>query len=170
MKKTLKKIAKKALAKLPDEKSFRFNTSINKSTGMIARSLKEFMDDLKKVNLSSIEFHVSRGDFSNWISDSLKDSVLARNLKRLKNLKGEQLRKRIVQTVESRYVALSKSLQSTKAKIKKTKAKIKKVTKKRVKKTTKKKPKKVSKKKKVKTKKKVKRKKKAKKKVKRKKR
>ena len=144
MKKTLKKIAKKALAKLPDEKSFRFNTSINKPTGMVARSLKEFMDDLKKVNLSSIEFHVSRGDFSNWISDSLKDSVLARNLKRLKNLKGEQLRKRMIQTVESRYVALSKSLQSTKAKIKK-------VTKKKMKKMPKKKkPKKVSKKKKVK--------------------
>jgi len=143
MKKTLKKIAKKALAKLPDEKSFRFNTS-NSSTGMVARSLKEFMDDLKKVNLSSIEFHVSRGDFSNWISDSLKDSVLARNLKRLKNLKGEQLRKRMIQTVESRYVALSKSLQSTKAKIKK-------VTKKKMKKMPKKKkPKKVSKKKKVK--------------------
>jgi len=155
MKKTLKKIAKKALAKLPDEKSFRFNTSINKPTGMIARSLKEFMDDLKKVNLSSIEFHVSRGDFSNWISDSLKDSVLARNLKRLKNLKGEQLRKRMIQIVESRYIALSKSLQSTKAKIKKTKVKIKKVTKKKMKKKTKKKkPKKVSKKKKVKRKKK----------------
>lgn len=132
MKKTLKKIAKKALAKLPDEKSFRFNTSLNNPTGMIARSLKEFINDLKKVNLSSIEFHKSRGDFSKWVSGSLKDNVLANNLKKLKNLKGEKLRKRLIQTVESRYKALNKSLQSTKVKIKK-------VTKKRVKKMPKKK-------------------------------
>jgi len=128
MKKNLKDIAKKALSKLPDEKSFRFNAGINNPTGVIASSLKDFIDDLKKVNVTSIEFHASRGDFSKWISNSLKDNVLAKNLNKLKNLKGEKLRKKVIETVENRYKALNESLKSTEVMVKKAaKIKIKKV-------------------------------------------
>ena len=82
-------MTKKILAKLPDEKSFRFYTNINNPTGKMARSLEEFIDNIKKIDLSSLEFHASRGDFSNWISDTLNDNALARNLKKIRGLKGE---------------------------------------------------------------------------------
>lgn len=68
------------------------------------------MGALKKVELTSIQFHMSRGDFSNWISDSLKDKLLAKNLASVKNLKGEVLRKTILKRVENRYDALKKAL------------------------------------------------------------
>ena len=124
MKKKLQNVTKKVLAKLPDEKSFRFYTSINNPTGKIARSLEEFVDNIKKIDLPSIEFHKSRGDFSNWVSDTLKDNVLARNLKKIRGLKGEKLRKKLIQTVETRLSDL-KSLKPKpkKTKVKKTKTK-----------------------------------------------
>jgi hypothetical protein len=129
---------------LPDEKSFRFYTGINNPTGEISKSLKDFMNDIKKVNINSIEFHNMRGDFSNWISDSLKDNILANNLNKLKNFKGEKLRDQIIKTVGDRYKALSESLIPPKPKKKKiVRKKVKKKPKKKKsKKSRKKKPKK----------------------------
>jgi hypothetical protein len=144
MKKKLENMRKKVLAKLPDEKSFRFYNNLNNPTGKMARSLEEFIENIKNINLSSLEFHTARGDFSNWISDSLKDNALAKNLEKLKGIKGEQLRKKMVQTVNDRYKALTKPIKVTKKKVKK---KVKKVKKKTVKKAKKKKTKKRSKKK-----------------------
>lgn len=106
----LANIAKKTLITLPNEKSFRFYLGINRPTSIMANSLGSFIDALKKVELTSIQFHVSRGDFSNWISGSLKDKFLAKNLASAKNLHGEALRKTILKRVESRYNTLKKAL------------------------------------------------------------
>ena len=102
--------AKTALVALPNEKGFYFYTDFNKPTGLVARSLQEFISVLKKVDSKSIEFHTKRKDFSNWISVVLKDKYLATNLANMHNLNGEELRKKIIEKVESRYNALSKAL------------------------------------------------------------
>ena len=106
----LANIAKTALVALPNEKGFYFYTDFNKPTGLVARSMQEFISVLKKVDLKSIEFHTKRKDFSNWISADLKDKYLAANLANMKNFNGEELRKKIIEKVESRYSALSKAV------------------------------------------------------------
>lgn len=103
-------VAKRTLITLPNDKGFRFYLGINRPTNIMANSLESFKDALKKVELSSIQFHASRRDFSNWISNSLKDKLLARNLASLKNLHGEALRKTIISRVEKRYNSLKKAL------------------------------------------------------------
>ena len=103
-------VAKTALVALPNEKGFYFYTDFNRPTGLVARSLQEFISVLKKVDSKSIEFHTKRKDFSNWISNALKDKYLATNLANMHNLNGEELRKKMIETVESRYNALSKAL------------------------------------------------------------
>jgi len=106
----LANVAKTALVALPNEKGFYFYTDFNRPTGLVARSLQEFISVLKKVDLKSIEFHTKRKDFSNWISNALKDKYLATNLANMHNLNGENLRKKMIEKVESRYNALSKAL------------------------------------------------------------
>ena len=107
----LANIARKTLITLPNEKSFRFYLGINKPTNIFANSLESFKDALKKIELTSIRFHSSRGDFSKWVSGSLNDKFLAKNLATIKNLNGEVLRKTIIHRVENRYNTLKKALQ-----------------------------------------------------------
>ena len=106
----LANIAKSALVTLPNERGFNFYTDFNRSTGVVARNLPEFISALKKVNLASIEFHTKRKDFSKWISKTLKDKALANYLARMSKLNGESLRKKILERVESRYKTLMKAV------------------------------------------------------------
>jgi len=106
----LANIAKSALVTLPNEKSFSFYRDFNRPAGVVARNLQEFISALKRVDLASIEFHTKRKDFSKWISNTLKDKALANYLSDMKNLNGENLRKKIVERVESRYKTLSKAV------------------------------------------------------------
>jgi len=106
----LANIAKKTLVNLPNEKSFRFYLGLDRPTAIAANNLASFIDALKKVELASIQFHMSRGDFSKWLSNSLNDKLLAKNIASLKKLNGEALRKTIISRVENRYNSLKKSL------------------------------------------------------------
>jgi hypothetical protein len=108
----LANIAKRTLITLPNEKSFKFYMGINRPTNIMANSLESLIQALKKVELPSIQFHVSRGDFSNWVSGALNDKVLAGNLASLKKLHGEPLRKTIISRVENRYNSLKKALKN----------------------------------------------------------
>ena len=103
-------VAKSALVNLSNEMGFYFYTDFNRPLGVFARSLQEFISALKRVDIKSIEFHAKRKDFSNWISNTLKDKYLATNLTNMSNLHGEELRKKIIETVESRYNNLAKAL------------------------------------------------------------
>ncbi|MEM2447178.1 MAG: DUF5752 family protein [Candidatus Bathyarchaeia archaeon] len=73
-------------------------------TGVMAWSLKGIVNALKKVELKSLEFHCSRGDFENWAKHSLCDEVLAKALRRVRlaNLKGQNLRKTLIEVFQTR--------------------------------------------------------------------
>jgi len=85
-------------------------------TGIYATSLGQFSQLLKKVELKSIEFHMKRKDFENWVR-SLGDQALVLQLAKLraKNLSGENLRKEVSTIVERRLDKLRGELQHEKS-------------------------------------------------------
>ena len=92
----------KAQAPVADGLEFRFYTAVGQSTGALARSLKEFYETIKTIDAASLEFHLYREDFTNWVEAVVKDEVLATELENVRQseLKGESLRKRIVSVIE----------------------------------------------------------------------
>jgi predicted transcriptional regulator len=95
----------KAIAPLPKETAFHFYTDIGQPTGFSAESLKELYEIIKRVAVGSVEFHLYRGDFENWIKAVFKDAALADDLASLKNanVKGEDLRKEIITAISEKY-------------------------------------------------------------------
>jgi predicted heme/steroid binding protein len=92
------------------DKIFYFYEGISKYTGKNAASLKEFGEKVKEVNEKSLEFHLQRRDFENWISGGLKEDELAKQVSEIResNTKGRELRERL-------YLVISRRLeQSTK--------------------------------------------------------
>jgi predicted transcriptional regulator len=96
------------MSSVPVEKAFHFYYDINQYSGVYADSLKEFVDKIQKVDLKSIEFHLSRKDFENWIR-SLGDLELSKKMEllRMAQLSGENLRKQVYETVRSRCEELA---------------------------------------------------------------
>jgi len=82
-------------------------------TGALSWSLKGFVKALRTVDVKALEFHNRRGDFEPWAENSLKDKALARDLgeARASRLKGEPLRKALVEVTEKRFTELSKQVQ-----------------------------------------------------------
>lgn len=68
-----------------------------------ASNLGSFYDVSGDIDVRSVEFHMSRGDFEKWIK-SLEDDALARDVAKLrkKGLSGENLRTRLRDTVSKR--------------------------------------------------------------------
>ena len=95
----------KAIAPLPKETAFHFYTDIGQPTGFSAESLKELYEIIKRVAVGSVEFHLYRGDFENWIKAVFKDAALADEFASLKsaNVKGEDLRKEIITAIAEKY-------------------------------------------------------------------
>jgi predicted transcriptional regulator len=94
--------------------AFHFYIAIGHSTGQVAKSLAEFCDFLKTVDVRSIEFHLPRGDFEKWIKEVLSDIDLSTKIAEIKKLglKGEELRKKLYETVKARYDELSRIVQA----------------------------------------------------------
>jgi alpha-amylase len=94
---------------------FLFYTDIGKEfyTGTMAWSLKGFVKALKEVTTKAIEFHVDNGDFESWAQSSLKDQELAAQIRAAKTsgIKGEKLRKTIVEAATKRFKTQSKEMQ-----------------------------------------------------------
>ena len=105
-----KEKAVRILAYLPMEKSFHFYADVGKPLNIHAASLGDFSDKIQKVDLSSIEFHINRGDFEAWFA-GLGDAELARKtlLIREEKMTGEQLRKKLYEIVKNRCDLLSKT-------------------------------------------------------------
>lgn len=99
----------KTLRNLPREQSFYFFTSTGNYTGESAVSLEEFAKKILQINVKSIEFHLYRGDFEKWITETLEDNTLADKIKNLKELKpiGIDLRDRL-------YLIISKHCENLK--------------------------------------------------------
>ena len=95
----------KAIAPVPKDMAFHFYMGIGQPTGFSAESLKELYEIIKRVAVGSVEFHLYRGDFENWIKAAFKDAALAEELATLKdaNVKGEELRKEIVTAIAAKY-------------------------------------------------------------------
>jgi DNA-binding Lrp family transcriptional regulator len=95
----------KAITPVPKEAAFHFYMEIGQPTGFSAESLKDFYEIIKRVAAESLEFHLYREDFENWIKSAFEDKALANNLAGLRtaNSKGEDLRKRILLAIAEEY-------------------------------------------------------------------
>ena len=94
---------------VPREKAFYFYNDIGNYTGKSAASLKEFAENVEAVDAKSLAFHLQRRDFENWITEVLKDEMLAKQVRdelRATNSKGEDLRKRLHSIVTARLEQL----------------------------------------------------------------
>jgi len=96
------------LRELPKEEAFHFYTGIDQYVGVYATSLNDFCDKIQSVNVKSVEFHAPRRDFELWL-DSLGDLKLAKimGMIRRAGLSGENLRKRVYESVRSRCEELT---------------------------------------------------------------
>jgi len=104
-----KDMAMKVLSPILPQSAFYFYTDVGAPTGKAAASLEEFCNQLKTIGVTSIEFHMGRGDFENWVKNVLGDMELAARLERIKilSLSGEELRTKVYDEVRTRYDALS---------------------------------------------------------------
>ena len=108
--KILRNVASNVLRSVPPQNAFYFYRAIGVPTGAAARNLPDFLGILNTIDLTSLQFHLARGDFENWVI-MLGDNTLARQLAGLKEKKvrGEDLRLQIVGIVKARVDTLQKS-------------------------------------------------------------
>jgi predicted transcriptional regulator len=94
-----------AFTPVPKDAAFHFYTAIGQPTGFSAESLKDFYEIVKRVAVESLEFHLYREDFENWIKTVFKDAALADELANMKNsqLKGKDLRKEILKAIAAKF-------------------------------------------------------------------
>lgn len=97
--------ALRAFTTFVSEMSFHFYLGVDKPLGFSAQSLMEFYRFTKQVTADSLEFHLYRGDFENWLNEVCRDSELAASIGNLKSeeLKGETLRAAILKAIDARY-------------------------------------------------------------------
>jgi predicted transcriptional regulator len=95
----------KAITPVSKDTMFHFYTKVGQPTGFSAASLKDFYEIVKRIAAESLEFHLYRGDFENWIKTALENAPLADELASLKsaNLKGEELRQKLLKTIVASY-------------------------------------------------------------------
>ncbi len=108
------RIALKELSPVPQENTFFFNVAVGQHTGFSARSFQEFLEILGKVDVGSLEFHVSRGDFENWLVVVFGDTELANAFKKAgeSKLSGANLRKVLQAATAARFGKFEKLLAS----------------------------------------------------------
>jgi predicted transcriptional regulator len=97
--------ALKMFTAIPSEMGFHFFVEVDKPLGFSAQSLEEFYRFIKQVVTDSLEFHLYRGDFENWLRDVCKDQELAEAFGAIKaeSLKGEELRKALLKAIDIKY-------------------------------------------------------------------
>jgi uncharacterized protein DUF5752 len=108
--KILRNVASNVLRSVPPQNAFYFYRAIGAPTGAAARNLPDFLGILNSIDLASLQFHLGRGDFENWVK-MLGDNTLAKQFAGLKEkkLRGEDLRLQLVETVKARLDSLQKS-------------------------------------------------------------
>ena len=95
------------LASIAANEPFLFYTGKGEKhyTGIVAYSLKGFTNAVQRAPEESVEFHNASGDYEKWAETSLRDKVLADQLKevRLSGLKGEELTRAIAKVAKKRF-------------------------------------------------------------------
>lgn len=99
------KNALKISTKLSEEAAFHFYAGIDKPLGFSAHSIEEFYRQIKQASPDSLDFHLYREDFERWLGDVLHDRELSSETVkfRTKELKGEELRKALLKTLDIKY-------------------------------------------------------------------
>ena len=99
------KAALKAFVSVPEGMGFHFYNGIDQTTDITAKTLREFYEDIKQVNVDSLEFHIYRDDFENWLKDACNESEFAQEVGVVKDadLKGEELRAELLKVLEAKY-------------------------------------------------------------------
>jgi len=99
------KAALKAFTYVPEEMGFHFYFGINQPADLTSRTLQEFYKTIKQVRVDSLEFHLYRGDFENWLKEACKDTELADKIGGIKtaDLKGEELRVELLKVLDAKY-------------------------------------------------------------------
>jgi hypothetical protein len=93
---------------VPIPEGFYFYRDIGDYTGAVALSLRDFLEQLRTIDESSIEFHFHRQDFQKWTKDVIGDDVLSQRIgeiRKLAHTPGE-LRTKITKLVENRLAEL----------------------------------------------------------------
>jgi len=107
-------LASRILRKLSREEAFYFFTSIGNYTGESATSLEEFAKKIEEFDTRSLEFHLYRRDFEEWVTKILGDEMLAEEIKTVRSLglAGDALRRELYGVVSKRYDELKRGLQA----------------------------------------------------------
>lgn len=99
------------LRTVPYEKGFHFYTAPGSFTRETATSLYAFEKKIQVVPAGSVNFHLQRGDFQKWMSDTLGDDELAKRVGLIKlTLPADDLRKELLAIVQTRLAELRREL------------------------------------------------------------
>ena len=103
-------LALKVLRTVRNHEGFWFYKGLGNYTGENALSLRDFSKVLRVVEVESIDFHFSRGDFRRWIQFILGDLDLCVRINRIpRDIKGEKLRSSLINIVDERISELKRS-------------------------------------------------------------
>jgi hypothetical protein len=99
--------ASKILRRVHNHEGFWFYKASGEHIGKNAISLKEFAKMLQVIDIQSIDFHFSRGDFRRWIQFIIGDIELSTRINRIpQDTRGEKLRSALIRTVDERLSEL----------------------------------------------------------------
>jgi len=102
-----RELASRILSSVSSEKAFHFYKDMGQYLHVFASSLNDFCGKIQAVDVKSVEFHVPRRDFELWFQ-GLGDVELAEKMGQIREMKlsGENLRKKVYETVKSRCETL----------------------------------------------------------------
>jgi|SRR5665647_178137 len=100
-------VGSKILRTVSHEEGFHFTTEKGVDTGITATSLSDFAGKLETIDVNSVIYHYSRGDFQKWIHDTLGDKALSNQLCFVEpDSSGEKVRKQLLRMVQKRISEL----------------------------------------------------------------
>jgi hypothetical protein len=104
-----KSLASRILRTVHTHEGFWFYNASGDYTGKNAMSLKDFAKILQVIDVQSIDFHFSRGDFRRWIQFILGDIDLSTRINRIpQDARGEKLRGYLLRVVNERLIELKR--------------------------------------------------------------
>ena len=98
------KVVLKAFSPVSTDMEFHFYVALGQPTSFSARSLIDFYEVVKQVDVSSLEFHLYRGDFENWARIPISDTELTKAFRdlRIARIVRENLRIEIIKAIEAK--------------------------------------------------------------------
>jgi len=96
------------------DKAFVFYEGIGKPAGEFAISLSDLNEKINTISSQSLAFHLKRGDFENWIRETLGDGELSQQIGKLKTKKtlwknDASIRTKLHATIRNRITELQDS-------------------------------------------------------------